>query len=64
MTTCIRGEADSVAIGRELYKELLGIDEIEGGNIGATLDHLVGYDAGYYGYMWSEVFSHDMFQTR
>jgi len=59
-----RGEADTVAIAKDLYKELLGIDRIEGGNIGATLGHLVGYDGGYYGYMWSEVFSHDMFQTR
>ena len=59
-----RGEADSAAIAKDLYKELLGIDRIDGGNIGATLGHLVGYDAGYYGYMWSEVFSHDMFETR
>ena len=59
-----RGEADTVAIGAKMYKDLLGIDRIEGGNIGATLGHLVGYDAGYYGYLWSEVFSQDMFQTR
>ena len=59
-----RGEADSAAIAKVLYKELFGIDRIDGGNIGAILRQLVGYDAGYYGYLWSEVFSYDMFETR
>ena len=59
-----RGEADSAAIAKDLYKEVLGINMIEGTNTGATLGHLVNYDAVLYGYLWSEVFSHDMFQSR
>ena len=59
-----RGEADSAAIAKDLYKELFDIDRIEGGNIGATLDHLAHLEAGMYGYLWREVFSQDMFETR
>ena len=59
-----RGEADSAAIAKDLYKELLGIDKIDGGNTGATLIHLGHLEVNYYGYLWSEVFSHDMFETR
>jgi len=59
-----RGEADTVQLAKDLYRDLLGIERIEGTNIGATLGHLVGYDAGYYGYMWSLVFAQDMFDTR
>ena len=40
------GVVDTMAVGRDIYMDVLGIDRINGTNIGATLGHLVGYDAG------------------
>jgi len=58
------GEVDSMALARDVYMDVLGIERINGTNIGANLGHLVGYDAGYYGYMWSLVYAQDMFRSR
>jgi thimet oligopeptidase len=51
---------DTTAIARELHP-ISGFAMPEGTYWQAGFGHLFGYDAGYYGYLWSEVFAYDMF---
>jgi thimet oligopeptidase len=56
------GPVDSTALQNTLYKQIIGIDPIQGGHFQAGFGHLMGgYDAGYYGYLWSKVYAEDMF---
>jgi thimet oligopeptidase len=56
------GPVDTAAVYDKLYRELVGVHPIEGGHFSAGFSHLMGgYDAGYYGYLWSEVYAADMF---
>ncbi|MEQ1876719.1 MAG: M3 family metallopeptidase, partial [Bdellovibrionia bacterium] len=56
------GAVDTTVLHDLLYKEIIGIEPLKGNHFNGTFGHLMGgYDAGYYGYLWSEVYAQDMF---
>ncbi len=53
---------DSTEVYKKAMKEIMLVPIQEGSNPHASFGHLMGgYDAGYYGYLWSEVYAQDMF---
>ncbi len=54
------GRKDTDAIARALHP-ITGFAFPQGTHFQAGFGHLFGYDAGYYGYLWSQVYGDDMF---
>ncbi len=53
---------DTTAIWDKLEDELTPLPAVEGIHPQASFGHLMGgYDAGYYGYLWSKVYAQDLF---
>jgi len=53
---------DTTAVYKRLTKEIMLIPIQDGTMPQASFGHLMGgYDSGYYGYLWSEVYAQDMF---
>lgn len=52
---------DSAKLYRDMVKKYTGITLSKDAIFPAGFGHLDGYDAGYYGYLWSKVYAADMF---
>ena len=58
-----RFDGNSFNVVSKFEKEILGFPTLEGTNRLASFAHIVGgYDAGYYGYMYSLAFAKDLFR--
>ena len=56
------GKVDTTKVGLDLFGEIELYDPVPQTHFQASFGHLTGYQAGYYGYMWSLVYASDMFQ--
>ena len=56
------GPVDVTEIADRTYQDLMGIPPLEGSHEPATIGHFMGgYDAGYYSYLWAEVYALNVF---
>jgi thimet oligopeptidase len=56
------GEVGTTQVGLDLFDEVELYDAVPETYYQASFGHLVGYQAGYYSYLWSKVYAADMFE--
>jgi len=56
------GRVDTTKVGLDLFGEIELYDPVPHTYFQAAFGHLTGYQAGYYGYLWSLVYAQDMFE--
>lgn len=52
---------DTTQVLKEVQNDYLPFKYVEGTHFQATFGHLIGYDAGYYGYQWALSIARDLF---
>ena len=53
---------DPTETHKDIYRGLMGIEPLADTQMPASFGHIMGgYEAGYYGYMWSKAFAQDLF---
>ncbi|OUM59648.1 hypothetical protein PIROE2DRAFT_54875 [Piromyces sp. E2] len=61
----VDNDLDLIKVYDDLRKEVMMIENMPDTWPITTFDHIMsGYDSGYYGYLWSEVFSADMYFSK
>ncbi|GAB4150548.1 MAG: oligopeptidase A [Planctomycetaceae bacterium] len=56
------GKVDTTKVQNDLFGEIELYDPVPGTHFQSSFGHLTGYQAGYYGYLWSLVYAQDMFE--
>lgn len=60
--TAPNGEVDTTRKQEEIFSQVEQFDPVRETFFHASFGHLIHYNAGYYGYMWSLVYAADMFE--